>query len=267
MANGKGLLIDLDGTLYHGNRVIPGAADWIARLKQAGIPYLFVTNNSSRTPEGVAAHMQELGIEAEADQVCTSALAAAAYIAGEQPGASVYVIGEPGLVAAVQAAGLKVSEEQPDYVLQGIDRSFTYDKLTIALRLISGGARFVLTNPDLQLPSHDGLLPGAGTLGAAITAATTVEPVVIGKPSSILMEYALQRIGLSAEDAIVVGDNMLTDIAAGAAAGCPTILVMTGVTTEQNLSQHEAQTGVRADQVCQSLSEIDPARLDQLSRL
>ncbi|WP_322922096.1 TIGR01457 family HAD-type hydrolase [Paenibacillus campi] len=264
MANGKGLLIDLDGTLYHGNRVIPGAADWIKRLQQAGTPYLFVTNNSSRTPEGVAAHMRELGIDATAEQVCTSALAAAAYIAKQKPGATVHVIGEPGLLSAVTDAGLSVSANKPDYVLQGIDRSFTYDKLTIALRLISEGAIFVLTNPDLQLPSHDGLLPGAGTLGAAISAATAVEPIVIGKPSSILMEYALEQIGLPAEDTIVIGDNMLTDIAAGVAAGCQTILVMTGVTTEHNLSQHEARTGVRADRLCRTLDEIDPARLDSV---
>ncbi len=263
MQNKTGLLIDLDGTLYHGNRVIPGAADWIASLKQVGIPYLFVTNNSSRTAEGVAAHMRELGIDASANEVCTSALASAAYIAKEKPGATVHVIGEPGLLEAVQAAGLIVSDEQPDYVLQGIDRSFTYDKLTKALRLISGGAKFVLTNPDLQLPSHDGLLPGAGTLGAAIAAASAVEPVIIGKPSSILMEYALEKIGLSASDAVVIGDNMLTDIAAGAAAGCRTILVMTGVTTEHNLSHHEERTGIRADQICHTLAEIDPALLLQ----
>lgn len=258
MGHTKGMLIDLDGTLYHGNRVIPGAAAWIKQLEQAQTPYLYVTNNSSRTAAGVAAHLTELGIEATPDQVCTSALAAAAYIANEQPGARVYVIGEPGLINAVEEAGLIVTDEQPDYVLQGIDRQFDYDKLTMALRLIGQGARFVLTNPDLQLPSHDGLLPGAGTLGAAISAAAAVEPIIIGKPSSILMQYALDRIGLPASDTIVVGDNMLTDIAAGAAAGCQTILVTTGVTTVDNLSAHEARSGVKADRICASLAEIQP---------
>lgn len=261
MANTKGLLIDLDGTLYHGDRVIAGAAAWINQLNEAGVPYLYVTNNSSRTAAGVAEHLTRLGIAAEAEQVCTSAMAAAAFIQTESPGASVYVIGESGLQQAVTEAGLQISSEHPDYVLQGIDRSFDYDKLTMALRLIGQGARFVLTNPDLQLPSHDGLLPGAGTLGAAISAASSVEPIIIGKPSSILMEYAMNRLGLPAEDTIVVGDNMLTDIAAGAAAGCQTILVMTGVTTAENLSAHEAQTGVRADRICRELAQIDPKQL------
>ena len=121
----------------------------------------------------------------------------------------------------------------------------------------------MLTNPDLQLPSHDGLLPGAGTLGAAIAAASSVEPVIVGKPSSILMEYALEKIGLSASNAVVIGDNMLTDIAAGAAAGCKTILVMTGVTTEHNLSDHETRTGIRADYIYHTLAEIDSALLLQ----
>ncbi|ANF97220.1 TIGR01457 family HAD-type hydrolase [Paenibacillus bovis] len=261
MSNRKGLLIDLDGTLYHGDRVIPGAAEWISSLDQAEVPYLYVTNNSSRTAEGVAAHLRQLGIEASADRVCTSALAAAAYIAAASPAASVFVIGEPGLHEAVTEAGLHITGEKPDYVLQGIDRSFTYEKLTSALRLIGQGARFVLTNPDLQLPSHDGLLPGAGTLGAAISAASGVEPVVIGKPSSILMEYAMERLGLPAADTIVVGDNMMTDIAAGAAAGCYTVLVTTGVTTMDNLASHQTRTGVKPGRICHTLAEIQPDEL------
>ncbi len=257
--NRKGLLIDLDGTLYHGDTVIEGASAWIEDLQSKQIPYLFVTNNSSRTPQGVADHLTHLGIPASAEQVCTSAMAAAHYIAEQSPTSSVYVIGEDGLKQAVTAHGLQLTEEQPDYVLQGIDRQFTYEKLTKALRLIASGAQFILTNPDLQLPSHDGLLPGAGTIGASIAAATGVEPVVIGKPSAILMEYALERLGLPASDAIVVGDNLLTDIAAGAAAGCVTVLVLSGITTTANMSIHEAKAGVKADIICQNLAEVSSA--------
>lgn len=254
--NRKGLLIDLDGTLYHGDTVIEGAGAWIQDLQSKQIPYLFVTNNSSRTPQGVADHLTHLGIPASAEQVCTSAMAAAHYIAQQSPASSVYVIGEDGLKQAATEHGLQLTDEQPDYVLQGIDRQFTYEKLTKALRLIAGGATFILTNPDLQLPSHDGLLPGAGTIGASIVAATGIEPVVIGKPSAILMEYALERLGLPAKDAIVVGDNLLTDIAAGAAAGCVTVLVLSGITTTDNMSTHEAKAGVKADIICQDLAEV-----------
>lgn len=152
----KGLLIDLDGTLYHGNHRIPGADELIRSLKQRRIPYMFVTNNSSRTAEGVAKHLNEMGIEARPEEVCTSSLAAAEYIAGESPGASVAMLGEEGLRQALSGAGLHIVDENPQYVVQGIDRSFTYESLAKAVQWIRGGAKYVLTNPDLLLPSDHG---------------------------------------------------------------------------------------------------------------
>ncbi|ASA21895.1 HAD-IIA family hydrolase [Paenibacillus donghaensis] len=256
MHNIQGLLIDLDGTLYHGGKMITGADELIRRLRQAAVPFLFVTNNSSRTPANVAAHLRGMGIAAQADEVCTSSLAAARYIAGELPGARVAILGEDGLHQACAAAGLQIVAESPQYVVQGIDRSFTYDSLAQASRWILGGAKFVLTNPDLMLPSDDGFMPGAGTLGAAIEAATGVAPVVIGKPESHLITYASSLLGILPEHAVVIGDNMRTDIAAGAGAGCRTVLVLTGLTNRDNYERYQQVSGVVPDEICNDLTEL-----------
>lgn len=251
-----GLLIDLDGTLYHGGRMITGADKLVAGLRSAGIPFLFVTNNSSRTPGSVAEHLRGMGIEANPDEVCTSALAAARYIAGESPEARVAIIGEEGLIKACVEAGLTVVHEAPEYVVQGIDRSFNYDTLARASRWIREGAKFVLTNPDLMLPSDEGVMPGAGTLGAAIEAASGVAPVVIGKPESHLITYATSLLEITPDTAVVVGDNMRTDISAGVHAGCKTILVLTGLTTQDNLEHYQTITEVKPDKICADLAEL-----------
>lgn len=251
----KGLLIDLDGTLYHGKHMIEGADTLIRNLRQKKVPYLFVTNNSSRTPEQVAEHLIAMGIPADPEEVCTSSLAAASYIAHESPGAKVAILGEEGLRQALTNAGLEITDQGPQYLVQGIDRSFSYSSLARAVQCIHEGAVSVLTNPDLLLPSDTGLTPGAGSLGAAIEAASGVKPVVIGKPSSILMKYATDRLGLSPSETAVVGDNMRTDIAAGAHAGCRTVLVMTGITTHDNMEAHITAAGVHPDYICQDLSE------------
>lgn len=252
----KAYLIDLDGTMYHGNRMILGADRLISELRHRQIPYLFVTNNSSRTPKRVAVHLQELGIPAKEEDVCTSAAAAAEYIASEMPGCKVAPIGESGLIEALKEAGLKIDTDQPDLVVQGIDRTFTYDTLASAARFIHSGAKYILTNPDLLLPSKDGMMPGAGTISAAIQAATGVKPTVIGKPSGILMKYAFKRLGLHSQEVAVIGDNMMTDIAAGVNAGCGTILVYTGVTNVNNFEEYAAKAGIRPDVICQDLAEV-----------
>jgi 4-nitrophenyl phosphatase len=252
----RGLLIDLDGTLYHGDKKIKDADLLIHYLQETAMPYRYVTNNSSATPEAVAARLKAMGIPAEAEHVCTSAQAAAAYIAEQSPGASVFVVGEDGLRRAVSDAGLRLTAEQPDYVLQGIDRAFTYERLAQAVRFIHEGATFVMTNPDLLLPSGDGLIPGAGSIGAMLRAAGGKEPILIGKPSSVLMQYSLASIGLAADEAWVIGDNMATDIAFGKAAGCGSLLVLTGLTTEANMAHYIAQAGCEPDIICNDLQEL-----------
>lgn len=268
MPSRNALLIDLDGTLYHGTRMVPGADELIAALNEKAIPFLFLTNNSSAAPETVALRLNKMGIPAKAEQVCTSSMAAAAYIAGRKPGAKVAVFGEAGLRGAVAAAGLDLFDDEqgyPDYVLQGIDREFSYEKLARAGHWILSGAEFVLTNPDLLLPSEGGLMPGAGTLGASLESMTGIKPTVIGKPSPILMNFAFNRLGVSAAQVTIIGDNMMTDIKAGTDSGCGSLLLLTeeGVTTPHNFERHKSLSGAEPDLIKQSLAEIREWALDQ----
>lgn len=252
----KGLLLDLDGTVYHGTKRIEGADRLIQFLRERQLPYRFVTNNSSVSPEAVAERLNTMGIAAEASDVCTSAQASAQYIAQSKPGASVFIVGETGLFEAAKQAGLHLTEEHPDFVLQGIDRQLSYERLTTAVRSIHQGAEYVLTNPDLLLPGEGGLFPGAGSIGAMLKAAGGKEPVLIGKPSKILMDYSLRDIGLAAEETWVIGDNLATDIAAGRASNCGTILVLTGLTNSDNYEDYASKAGCKPDMICGNLDEL-----------
>ena len=256
----KALFFDLDGTLHRGSQPVPGAGQLISGLVRRGMPCWFVTNNSTRTPQEAAEHLRRLGIPAEPGQVITSALAAADYVRRHYPGASAYVIGENGLVRALENAAIRVVTEpssSADLVVQGTDRHFTYDKLAAAVRLILGGAPFIQTNPDLLLPSEDGMRPGSGSIGAAIQAAARQAPVVIGKPSAILMAYALKTANVKPEEVWVIGDNPHTDIAAAASAGCPSVLMLTGVCDESNWEAMCRTAGVKPHAVCAGLSDLE----------
>ncbi|MBW5448176.1 HAD-IIA family hydrolase [Cohnella sp. CFH 77786] len=257
----RAILFDLDGTLYRGGERVPGADRLITRLADAGIPCWFVTNNSSRTPGEVAEHLVRLGIPAAPRQVVTSALAAADYAKRHHPGSRAFAIGEAGLREALAEAGIRILSEgdngPADLVVQGIDREFHYGKLAAAVRHLLDGAAYILTNPDLLLPTDGGLRPGAGSLGAALRAASGIEPVVIGKPSSILMDYALERAGVRPEEAWVVGDNPATDIAAAVRVGCPSVLTLTGLCSAGDWEARCRSAGVFPDAVCAGLDELE----------
>jgi 4-nitrophenyl phosphatase len=251
-----GFLIDLDGTLHRGKEPIPYADTFIKLLQAREIPFLLVTNNSSRTPEQVAHHLLNFGIEVTAEDIYTSAQAASAHLSELQNGNKVYMIGETGLHTALEESGLILTDVCPDYVVQGIDREFNYTKLAAAVGFILEGARFVQTNPDLLLPSDHGFIPGAGSIAASIVAATRVEPILIGKPSPIIMKGAIRRLGLSAKEVWVVGDNAATDIRGGAVAGCLTAMVLTGVATAHNVQEQITRAGVTPDLICTDLQEL-----------
>jgi 4-nitrophenyl phosphatase len=227
----RGYIIDLDGTLYRGNQVIPEALDFVKRLQKRGVPYLYVTNNSSRLPEQVAEHLSLLGFPATPNQVYTSALATARYLQEELSSPAVYVIGEEGLQKAIEQTDCRLDLESPEAVVVGIDRQFTYEKMKKACLYIRQGARFIGTNPDLVLPTEEGLCPGAGSLLRGIASSTNQEPVIIGKPETIMIQYALTRLGVRAEETLIVGDNLATDIFVGNRMQIDTLLVFTGVTT------------------------------------
>jgi 4-nitrophenyl phosphatase len=233
----RGLLIDLDGVVYTGRDPIPGAGDFLAEARRRGVKFLLVTNNSTTSPELVAERLRTMHIEVSPQEILTSAQAAAAYVrtrAGR--GARVRIVGEAGLIQAVEEEGLVVvknGKASADWVIAGLDRAFNYDKLTGATRAIMAGAHFVATNADALLPVEGGqVLPGAGTIIAAIQAATTVEPVVVGKPELGLFEHGLRRLGGRRPDQVaMIGDRLDTDVVGGQRAGLRTILVLSGVTT------------------------------------
>ena len=235
----KGYLIDLDGTAYHGTRVINETLSFVKKLNAQGIPYLFLTNNSTKTPEMVAGLLKEIGYPVTEEQVYTPSLATAQYIYDENPQAKVFMIGEDGLEKALLEKGLTITDDQPDYVVIGLDREINYEKLSLACLAIRNGATFISTNGDIAIPTERGLLPGNGALTSVLTVATGVNPIFIGKPERIIMEKALELIGLDALEVAMIGDNYFTDILAGIHAGMPTIYIEGGVSTRDEVMNYD----------------------------
>ena len=235
MKNYKGYLIDLDGTMYRGSEVIQEAVDFVRKLNKLQLPYLFVTNNSSRTPGQVAEKLRAFGVQAEEENVFTSGQATANYVYEQKKDASVYVIGEDGIHTAIQEKGLSKNTENVDFVVIGLDRSISYEKFAIACLAVRNGATLVSTNADIAVPTERGLLPGNGSLTSVITVSTRTEPIFIGKPEAIIMEQALKVLGTAKEETLMIGDNYDTDIMAGMNAGLDTLLVHTGITTKELL--------------------------------
>jgi len=229
------LIIDLDGVLYRGDEAIVGAKEFIALLQREGVPFLLLTNNSTRTPGQYVTKLAKMGIAIEESDVLTSAQATALYLGRiARPGARVYAIGEEGLRAAL-GERYTIAEEGADFVVVGMDTGLTYEKLRVAALLIRGGARFIATNPDKTLPTEEGLVPGNGAVLAALEAATGVAPFVVGKPEPAVFDLALARMGVGKEGAAVIGDRLETDILGGRRAGLITILVLSGATSRQEL--------------------------------
>lgn len=230
-----GVILDLDGTVYEGDREVPGASEFVGELAASGRQYLFVTNRANRTPEVVAEQLRGYGIACTTDHVLTAAQATAVFLGS----GSAYVIGEEALEIALREVGMTVTDEGADYVVVGFDRWFDYEKLRRACFLIGEGATFVATNPDRALRTELGLLPGTGAIVAAVEAGTNVAPVVVGKPERRIIDMGLARLGLAPERVLVVGDNLLTDIPAGARAGTHTALLLTGVSRREEVGEAE----------------------------
>jgi arabinose operon protein AraL len=251
----RGFIFDLDGTVYLGERLLPGAKGALAALREDGRKVCFLSNKPIASRADYAAKLTRLGVPTEVDEVINSSYVLARWLAREAPGARCFVIGEPPLIAELRAAGLKpVDGPQADYVVVAFDRTFDYRKLAVALQAVTRhGARLVGTNPDRTCPVEDGEIPDAAGMIGAVEGVTgrKVEPIV-GKPSPIMLEVALARLGLAASECAVVGDRLETDIAMGKAAGLATILVLTGITR----SGDPAIGRWRPDHVLASLEEL-----------
>ncbi|WP_405013182.1 HAD-IIA family hydrolase [Kitasatospora sp. NBC_01539] len=230
-------LTDMDGVLIHEGTPIPGAEEFLRRLRESGKPFLVLTNNSIYTPRDLSARLAGMGLEVPEECIWTSALATANFLKSQRPGGTAYVIGEAGLTTALYQAGYVLTDKDPDYVVLGETRTYSFEALTKAIRLINGGARFICTNPDETGPSTEGVLPATGSVAALITKATGVEPYFVGKPNPLMMREALNTAGAHSESAAMIGDRMDTDVVSGMEAGMETILVLTGLTAPADVER------------------------------
>jgi NagD protein len=245
-------LTDMDGVLVHEEKAIPGAAEFIARLSATGRRFLVLTNNSIYTPRDLRARLLTAGIDVPEESIWTSALATAQFLHDQRPGGSAYVIGEAGLTTALHSVGFVMTRRDPDYVVLGETRTYSFESITSAIQLIERGARFIATNPDPTGPSLEGSLPATGSVAALITKATGVDPYFVGKPNPLMMRSALNRIDAHSETTVMVGDRMDTDVVSGLEAGLRTILVLTGSTRPADIDRFP----YRPTQVSDSIADL-----------
>ncbi|MEC2159022.1 TIGR01457 family HAD-type hydrolase [Virgibacillus halodenitrificans] len=253
----KGYLIDLDGTMFRGEEPIVAAVEFIDMLNKKQLPYLFITNNSSKTQKEVSDKLNHLGIYSTPEHVVTTSIATAKYIKNKKQKANCYVIGETGINKALQEEGLETSSDREyDFVVVGIDRQINYEKYANACLAIQNGATFISTNSDVVIPDERGLLPGNGALTSVITVSTGQMPTFIGKPETVIMDEALSIINLSPEETLMVGDNYDTDILAGMNAGMDTLMAFTGVTTREQLSKKDRLPTHQVDNLSEWIERI-----------
>ena len=226
-------LMDMDGVIVHEERAIPGAERFISRLREVGHPLLILTNNSMYTARDLAVRLAHSSITVTESDIWTSALATAQFLSSQRPHGSAFVIGESGLTTALHEAGYTLVDRNPDYVVIGEMRAYSFERLTRAIRLVNDGARFIATNPDPTGPSQDGPLPATGAVVALISKATSAAPYFVGKPNPLMMRSALRTLNVHSEETVMIGDRMDTDIVAGIEAGLRTVLVLTGSTNRE----------------------------------
>jgi NagD protein len=247
-------LMDMDGVLVREETAIPGAVEFIARLRETETPFHLLTNNSIWTRRDLAARLRAGGLDVPEESIWTSALATARFLEDQRPGGTAFVIGESGLTTALHSAGYTINERDPDYVVLGETRTYSFERISQAIRLIGRGAKFIATNPDPTGPAPDGPLPATGSVAALISKATGRDPYFVGKPNPLMMRTALNSLDAHSEETAMIGDRMDTDIVAGIEAGLETILVLTGVTTQ-------AETDLfpfRPSRIVESVAELVP---------
>jgi NagD protein len=233
----KNYLIDMDGVLVHGAMLIPGAAEFVQRLRAQGTQFLILTNNSQYTQRDLQVRLQYLGLEVAPEAIFTSALATAQFLHDQRPGGRAYAIGESGLTTALHDIGYVLTDQEPEYVVLGETTTYSFDRITRAIRFVNAGARFIATNPDVMGPGEGGIVPATGAVAALISAATGVKPYFIGKPNPLMMRTALRTLDAHSEESVMIGDRMDTDIVAGIESGLRTILVLTGVTSREQVER------------------------------
>jgi len=247
-------LTDMDGVLVHEEHALPGAAEFISALQAHGLSFLVLTNNSIFTARDLRARLLRSGIDVPERSIWTSALATAQFLADQVAGGSAFVIGEVGLTSALHDVGFVLTDRDPDYVVLGETRTYSFEAITRAIRLVERGARFIATNPDVTGPSAEGSLPATGAVAALISRATGIQPYFVGKPNPLMMRSAVNRIEAHSETTVMVGDRMDTDVISGLEAGLRTILVLTGSTTREQVGRFP----YRPTRVLDSIADVVP---------
>lgn len=247
-----GFLIDMDGVIYRSSELIPGAREFINELKAERIPFMFLTNNSQRTRRDVMMKLRRMGIDVEEQHIFTCAMATARFLAKQKPNGTAYVIGEGGLLQALHANGYAIVDHEPDYVVVGEGRSISFEMLENAVNFIRGGARLIATNPDPNCPTSKGSRPGAGAVVALLESATGRSAFSVGKPNPVMMRAARKELGLQADETIMIGDTMDTDILGGVQMGYTTVLTLTGTTSREAIEDF----AFRPDHVVESIAEL-----------
>ncbi|MBI5009963.1 MAG: HAD family hydrolase [Bacteroidia bacterium] len=231
-----GFIIDMDGVIYHGNKLLPGVTDFLNWLESNGKKYLFLTNSPERTPKELQEKLKRLGINVGEDHFYTSALATASFLASQKPTGSAYIIGDAGLIHAMYSVGYTVNNVNPDYVVVGDPRSYNFEKIELAINLVIRGAKLIGTNSDISGPVENGIVPSTKALIAPIEIATGKKAYFVGKPNPLMMRSALKRLGVKREDAVVIGDRMDTDVLSGLESEIDTLLVLSGITSRNEIN-------------------------------
>ena len=255
-----GFLIDMDGVIYSGGQLIPGAVDFIGALLDQDRPFMFLTNNSQRTRRDIMTRLNRLSISVSEKHIFKCADATAAYLARQKPGGTAYVIGEGGLLTALHEQGFSVVDKDPDFVVIGECRTFNAEMMEAALNLLIGGAKFIATNLDQNCPTSDGMRPGCGALVSMLERASGKKAFSVGKPSPVMMRGARKELSLDAKRTVMIGDTMSTDILGGHQLGYYTILVLSGTTRSEDLATYS----YRPDMVVGSIADI---RLDMMDEV
>lgn len=253
MDSSKHYLIDMDGVIVRGRTLIPGAAEFVQRLRDRKIPYLILTNNSQYTPRDLHVRLSHMGLNVPPEAIFTSALATAQFLHAQRPDGQAYVIGESGLTTALHDIGYILTDQDPQYVILGETTTYSFQRITQAIRFVTAGSRLIATNPDVIGPGEGGIVPATGAIAALISAATGVKPYFIGKPNPLMMRTALHTLNAHSQDTVIIGDSMDTDVIAGTESGMQTILVLTGVTTREQVERFP----YRPTWVRESIAEVE----------
>lgn len=251
-------LTDMDGVLIREGEMIPGAAHFLQELEDNDIPYMVLTNNSIHTPRDLSARLRSTGLDIPAERIWTSATATVDFLTRQKKAGTAYVVGESGLTTGLHAAGWILTDDQPEFVVLGETRTYSFEAITTAINLIMAGARFICTNPDVSGPAPVGILPATGAVAALITAATGMAPYYVGKPNPVMMRSALNTIGAHSEHTVMIGDRMDTDVRSGLEAGLRTILVRSGISDDAEINRFP----FRPNRVVDSIADVAANILD-----